>query len=77
MLDVNMPGMGGIEALDHIRREYPNIKVIMCTAVTDKDVVDSAIALGASGYVPKPFLPEAIVASLNRLNRSNSKYELS
>ena len=67
MLDVNMPGMGGMEALEHIRDNYPNIKVIMCTAVTDKDVVDSAIALGASGYVPKPFLPETIVACLSRL----------
>lgn len=67
MLDVKMPGMGGIEALEHIRGNYPNIKVIMCTAVTDKGVIDSAIELGASGYVPKPFLPETIVESINRL----------
>ncbi len=56
-----------MEALEHIRNDYPNIKVIMCTAITDKDVVDSAIALGASGYVSKPFLPETIAASINRL----------
>jgi two-component system chemotaxis response regulator CheY len=72
MLDVNMPGMGGMETLEHIRNYYPNIKVIMCTAVTDKDVVDSAIALGASGYVPKPFLPETIVASISRLREITS-----
>lgn len=70
MLDAKMPGMGGMEALEHIRSNYPNIKVIMCTAVTGKDVVDSAIALGASGYVPKPFLPETIVASINRLRET-------
>lgn len=64
-LDVNMPGMGGIEALEHVRNDYPNINVFMCTAVTDKDIVDSALALGASGYVTKPFLPETIIASLS------------
>lgn len=69
MLDVNMPGMGGIEALEHVRNDYPNINVIMCTAVTDKNVVDSAMALGAYGYVSKPFLPETITAWLSRISK--------
>lgn len=63
-----MPGMGGIEALGHVRNDYPNIKVIMCTAITDKDVFDSALALGAAGFVPKPFLPETIIATLRRIS---------
>lgn len=42
----------------------------MCTAVTDKDVVDSAKALGASGYVPKSFLPDTILTSISRLCKS-------
>lgn len=69
MLDINMPGMNGMEALENVRNDYPNINVIMCTAVNDKDVIDSAMTLGAVGFVTKPFLPEAIIASLGRISK--------
>jgi AmiR/NasT family two-component response regulator len=39
----------------------------MCSAATDKEIIDYAIALGASGYITKPFLPEAIIASLGMI----------
>lgn len=67
ILDINMPGMNGMAALEYIKRDYPNIKVIMCSAVTDKAVIDSAIVLGASGYITKPFMPEAIITSLRMI----------
>jgi two-component system chemotaxis response regulator CheY len=63
-LDIKMPGMDGIEALEYVIKDYPNIRVIMCSAVTDKSVIDSAIALGASGYITKPFLPDAIIKNI-------------
>lgn len=67
-LDVNMPGMNGMEALECIRNDYPNIKVLMCSAVTDREVIDSALALGASGYVTKPFFPEVFIAYIDRIS---------
>lgn len=67
ILDIKMPGMDGMETLEHVMKEYPNSKVIMCSAVTDKEVIDSAIALGASGYITKPFLPDAIIASIGMI----------
>lgn len=66
-LDINMPVMDGITALKRIIKEYPKIKVIMCSAVTDKVIIDSAIAAGASGYITKPFFPDAIIKSLKEL----------
>jgi len=65
-LDIKMPGMDGITALRHIKNDYPKIRVIMCSATTDQQVIDSAIELGADGYITKPFLPEAIVYSIGR-----------
>jgi two-component system chemotaxis response regulator CheY len=59
-LDINMPGMDGMTAMNHIVKDYSGIKVIMCSAVTDKSIIDSAMASGAAAYVTKPFLPEAI-----------------
>ena len=54
-------------ALEYIKREYQNVKVIMCSAVTDKTIIDSTIVLGASGYITKPFMPAAIIASLGMI----------
>lgn len=67
ILDIKMPEMDGLTALEYVMKEYPNIKVIMCSAVTDKAVIDSAIALGASGYITKPFLPDAIITSIGMI----------
>ena len=67
ILDIKMPNMDGITALENVMKDHPNIKVIMCSAVTDKAVIDSAIALGASGYIKKPFLPDAIIKSIGMI----------
>lgn len=64
-LDIKMPGMDGMTALEYVIKDYPKINVIMCSAVTDKSVIDSAMALGASGYITKPFLPDAIIKSIS------------
>lgn len=66
-LDINMPGMDGMKTLEYIMKDYPNTKVIMCSAVKDKAVIDSAIALGAAAYVTKPFLPDAIITSIGMI----------
>jgi two-component system, chemotaxis family, chemotaxis protein CheY len=67
ILDINMPGMDGMTTLQNVMKNYLNIKVIMCSAVTDKEVIDSTIALGASGYITKPFLPDKIITSIGRI----------
>ena len=66
-LDIKMPGMDGMTALENVIKGYPQIKVIMCSAVKDQAVIDSAIAMGASAYITKPFLPDAVVASLGMI----------
>jgi CheY-like chemotaxis protein len=55
LLDVMMPGMGGLEALSQIKTLHPEICVIMVTAVEDLDAARRALAAGASDYVTKPF----------------------
>lgn len=65
ILDINMPGMDGMTALKNVVKSYPDIKVIMCSAVTDKEVIDRAISLGASAYITKPFLPDKIITNIS------------
>ena len=54
LLDIGLPGMNGIEALDHIKDLSPDILVIMITAYEDIKSVISAMKLGAYDYVVKP-----------------------
>lgn len=64
MLDVKMPEMDGMIALEQIKKDYPDVKVIMCSAVTEKSVIDSAMKLGAASYITKPFLPDTIIEKI-------------
>jgi putative two-component system response regulator len=55
LLDILMPEMDGFAVLAEIRERYPDIPVLMCTAVnTHKDVMQ-ALNLGAVDYILKPF----------------------
>jgi CheY-like chemotaxis protein len=54
LLDLMMPGMGGMEALKRIKAARPDTSVIMVTAIDDRDTARRALALGASDYVTKP-----------------------
>jgi len=54
LLDIGLPGMNGIEALNEIKALYPDMLVIMITAYEDIDTVISAMKLGAYDYVIKP-----------------------
>ena len=53
IMDVLMPGMGGVEACREIVELLPDARVLMLTASTDDDAVIAAVAAGATGYVVK------------------------
>ena len=53
VLDLVMPGIGGIEAARLLRREMPNIRVIICTMQTNLFVIDEAFTAGAAGFIRK------------------------
>jgi DNA-binding NtrC family response regulator len=54
LLDIMMPGMGGIDTLKEIKKIDPNIGVIMVTAIIDEDLANRAVKLGAYDYITKP-----------------------
>jgi len=65
-LDYNMPGLNGFETLSEIKREYPNVAVVMMTSTIDKAVATRARSLGAFAFLKKPFYPADIDAVLQR-----------
>lgn len=54
LMDIMMPRVHGVEALRQVKALDASIKVIMITAVDDKDIAEEALASGASDYVTKP-----------------------
>jgi DNA-binding NarL/FixJ family response regulator len=64
LMDIQMPGMSGIEALQKIKAVYPDLKVLMQTVFEDEHRIFSAICGGASGYVLKSPDPEVIVQAV-------------
>jgi two-component system chemotaxis response regulator CheY len=67
MMDILMPGMGGLSALDTIKKAKPEIKVIMVTAFGQESKIQEATAKGASGYIRKPFKKEEIISTVNKV----------
>ena len=62
LLDVNMPGMGGIAACREIRRQFPRMAVLMLTVRDSEDDKVEALEAGADDYVTKPFPIRELVA---------------
>ena len=57
LLDVYMPGLNGLEVLESVSRQYPQIPIIMVTAVDEMEIAMRAIKLGAYEFIVKPVIP--------------------
>jgi two-component system chemotaxis response regulator CheY len=67
--DVNMPRMNGIEFLENIRKQpsTAGVPVVMLTTEGQPELVQRAKALGAKGWIVKPFKPDLLVAAAKKL----------
>ncbi|MDD3978509.1 MAG: response regulator, partial [Methanomicrobium sp.] len=60
LLDIGLPNLNGIETLEIIKKEFPDILVIMVTAYEDFNSVVSAMKIGAYDYLVKPIHMEGL-----------------
>jgi two-component system nitrate/nitrite response regulator NarL len=65
LLDVNMPGMSGLETLRALRDEGIQIPVLMLTMSRDEKDLEGALRAGAQGYLLKDMDPEELIPALN------------
>jgi DNA-binding NarL/FixJ family response regulator len=64
LMDVQMPGMGGVEATRRLTREHPGVTVVMLTGAADREAVAAAIAGGARGFLQKEVSREEVAATV-------------
>jgi two-component system chemotaxis response regulator CheY len=60
-LDVILPDNTGLDVLKGIRKQQPDAKVVMCSAVGQETIVNEAIENGALAYIVKPFSEERVL----------------
>lgn len=66
LLDIEMPGLNGLDTLSQLLQFRPELKVVMCSCRDDSDTITRAHALGAHDYLPKPFRQIQLSAALRR-----------
>lgn len=76
LTDVQMPGGSGLELLTHVHQVMPHVATILVTVADDTDLADKALALGAYGYIIKPFRTnEVLIGISNALRRRKLELE--
>src|SRR5450432_4225089 len=64
MMDINMPGISGIEAVQVIKEKFPQVRILMQTVFEENDKIFAAICAGASGYMLKKTTPQKMIEAI-------------
>jgi DNA-binding NarL/FixJ family response regulator len=72
LMDINLPGMSGIDAVAQLKGACPEIQVVMLTVYENTDQIFRALASGASGYLLKQTPPEELLSAVKEVHRGGS-----
>lgn len=64
LMDIELPGMSGIEGVKHVRQNYPDTHIIMATIFDDDDHIFKALKAGAIGYLMKKVSPDNLCRAI-------------
>jgi len=70
LMDVNMPGMTGLEAISAMRRNNPDLACIVISAEQQRGTFTEAMAVGARGFITKPFTSDQLVETMTRVSKA-------
>lgn len=72
LMDINMPGVDGLQGLQLIKKNHPQIKVLMQTAYDESNKIFSSIKNGASGYILKSDKPQKILQAIEEVHEGGA-----
>lgn len=72
LMDINLPGMDGIDCMKALKPAMPNTQFMMCTVYDDDDHIFNALRSGASGYILKRTSPAQILEAIRDLSEGGS-----
>ncbi len=71
LLDVNMPGMNGFETAEWLYKNYPQVKVLALSMLSDEHTIIRMLKSGAKGYILKSADPDELLLALDSLMKKN------
>jgi DNA-binding NarL/FixJ family response regulator len=72
LMDINLPGMSGIECLVRLKEILPNVQVMMLTVYEDDDVIFKSLVAGATGYILKRTPPAELLEAIKEIYSGGS-----
>ncbi|MDH8678346.1 response regulator [Fusibacter bizertensis] len=66
-MDITMPEVTGLEGVKMITAEFPDAKILMCSAMGQESMVIDSVKSGAKGFIVKPFVAEKVIAEIQKL----------
>ena len=72
LMDINIPGKNGIDAVKEIKENFPEVNVCMQTVFDDADKIFASLCNGASGYILKNTAPEKILQAIREVAEGGS-----
>jgi DNA-binding NarL/FixJ family response regulator len=72
LMDINLPGISGVEAIKRLKPGMPNTQFVMLTVYEDANHIYDALAAGATGYLLKQTSREELIASLQEVQNGGS-----
>jgi DNA-binding NarL/FixJ family response regulator len=72
LMDINLPGMSGVEAVKHLKPSLPETQFVMLTVYEDADHIYNALAAGATGYLLKETPRQELLNALEEVHRGGS-----
>ncbi len=73
LMDINMPGLDGISAVEAITQEVPSVQVIMMSVQSETDYVRRSMLAGARDFLTKPFSSDELISTIRRVNRMSQQ----
>lgn len=67
LMDINLPGMNGVECVARLVPMLPDTQIVMVTVYDDTDMIFDSLAAGAVGYLLKPVLPAQLSAAIKEI----------
>ena len=72
LMDINLPGMNGVECVRQLKKVLPAVQIIMLTVYEDTDNIFEALSAGASGYLLKRTTGPELLNAIREVNRGGS-----
>jgi DNA-binding NarL/FixJ family response regulator len=76
LMDINLPGMSGIQCVEELKRKAPKLEVLMLTTYDNGDLIFGALRAGANGYVLKGVQPDDLVQAVKEVHAGGAPMTL-